>query len=435
MTSPVQGSIGDDIIRYSYTPEGPHRKSFRNPRGLKSYYSFYSWFIWNSDEEVRVEYSTTGISWSNTPQTVFTYDYGTNNRVEAFDIKIEEDSGGSQLVIWAVAIGRDGITGNVQSRYRRGTIADSSSTISWGTEQTIDSDIGYEAVWYQKIAIAHTDNNRLVVAFTEELINKGKDYQLVKLIGSDGDGATPSWSGETTWYDSSSNSNNQNKGRILFGLENFDSSYPNRVFLYAKLPQLTDTTTYGIATAVPEWNGTVFSNLGLGSYATPAADSGAALCGLVDTNNKAHLVYYDDEATQNSLNHRIAGTAGDDNFGSATTIGTTTGTFDAATISLDTGPSTDELYVFYHESADSVDFSYRTTPIDSISFSSQFTVSFHSDVTALSSWNRQSENSLHIGIFTTSVYYNEHPVYKALSTTLTDFEFPYRIVHLGPHNT
>ena len=56
------------------------------------------------------------------------------------------------------------------------------------------------------VAIAHTDNGRLVVAFTEDFKDMGKAFRQTYIIGADGDGASPSWSNETMIDDPSGNS-------------------------------------------------------------------------------------------------------------------------------------------------------------------------------------------------------------------------------------
>lgn len=410
--------------------KGQNRVTFRNPRGLKRYYTFY---VTNGVQgltpaTVSYRYSTDGITWVVGGGVIIFADGGVVATVDAFDVKMHDD--GSQLEVWIAAVGYDGFDTDYQTKYKYGTIADTASTISWSAQQDIDAAITTNLTEPHCIALARTDNGRIVVAFTEDSTVKGKDYRLTKLIGSDGDGATPSWSGETTWDDSSANSNNQDKDTVWFGLENYDSSYPNRVFLYAKLPEPSNPYGHEVITAVPDWNGTAFSNTTQASWTSFATDQGDSLSALIDDSDIAQFVYY---RTGSGLVHRKAGSAGDDNLGSETTIRLST--FDAITITLDTGPATDLLYVFYHNTGDTVDFNYKTSPVGTISWSSEKTVSYHQNIIALSSWNRQIENSLHVaGLYGTTVIYNEHPVYKALSTTLADLEFPDQNYYLGPHS-
>lgn len=424
--------VASDPLDHLGLSRGQHRTVFRNPRGNKRYYAFY---VQNGDVpaspgRVYYEYSSDGVSWTNSPVEVIPMGFGANAKVHTFDVKMRDD--GSQLEVWAVAIGYDAIA--FRAKYVYGTISDASDTISWNTAQNIGDALNNAITAPHCIALARTNNGRIVVAFTEDTTDKGKDYRQTKLIGSDGDGASPSWSGETTWDNPSGSSNNQDKGEVWFGLESYDASYGDRTFLYARCPDSTSTSTYITKTAVPNWNGTSFTYLTQASWGTAHADSGWGISGLIDDADYAHLVY-EQGGYPVYLYHRKAASGGDDNLGTTSQIDTSIYSSNwRLTITLDTGPAPDLLYVFYTFGA--LDWDYKTTPVGTISFSSAQTVSYHQAIDSLSSWNRQVENSLHIaGLYGTTVVYNEHPVYKALSTTLADLEFPDQNYYLGPHST
>jgi hypothetical protein len=545
--------------------KGQHRVVFRNPRGLKRYYAVY---VYDGvpdvfDTTVREEYSTDGINWGNAQTEVFNFDEtgAAAGIIYSFDVKMHDD--GSQLEVWAVAVGWDAVEDAIQTRYAYGTIADAESEIVWNIEQVIDAAINDEGLGEPHcIALARTDNGEIVVAFTEDLTNMGKDYRLTKLIGSDGDGASPSWGGETIWNDPTGNSNNQDKAEVWFGLENYSSSYPNRCFLYARVPNAATAANYIVLGARPDWNGIAFSNTSPTSGSDfPHADAGKLISAIVDEEDYAHLLYFDGNngelASKKSIG-RGSGSLGLDRV-------ITTSDVDAATLTYEENPPADvptsdelvggwtstegdlhsaidegyvpndaeyidntldntcrlggfeggldavvvraaytgaggatiavatylggvlvetleaaqvlsggavdheyaptnnnwdeivitstknastsariynlhverrHLYVFYHIVADSVDFNYKFADSERISWSDEKIVSYHQDIIALTSWNRVIENSLHIGgLFGTTVIYNEHPVYKALSTTLADLEFPDQNYYLGPHST
>ena len=544
MTVTVQTASGLGEIN-----KGQHRTTFRNPRGNKNYYSFY---MGDTSNNITSEYSVDGILWSNTPQEFMSF-----INADSFDVKIHDD--GSQLEVWVVGMGLHSAS-LAQTKYVYGTISDSSDDIAWNTEQAIDADITREMISRMCVSLARTYNGKIVVAFTEDITVKGKDYRQTKLIGSDGDGAAPSWSGEITWDDPSVNSNNVNKDLIWFGLESYSSSVlsGNGVLIAAILPSATDTGTYLLGADELTWNGTAFGDVGKSTYHT-SIGSDRNLSVLVDESDFGHVVYgYSD-----SLLSRKTATAGLDDFGDSTQIvavdvdactctlddkggidvATSTeyndwglsgcssahecvdeyppddlttnlftgvsgrefrlGGFTGGTASVNfrmvkvsTGGVVDiwtykdsvqveqlvdnlslvqgtwtthtftptdsdwneirvrcvslndtircssiwvdpgELYLFYHVAADTVDFYYVTTPVDTISWSSEKIVSYHIEISALSSWSRQVENALHIGgMYGSTVIYNEHPAYKALSTTLADLEFPDQNYYLGPHST
>ena len=394
--------------------KGQHRTCFRNARGLKYYYSFY---YDTANSELRYETSAGGVTWGSAAAV-------TTDDPDCFDVKYHND--GSQMEVWVVWH-----TGGT-IKYRAGTVADAASAITWaGAAQTIDGSIEDTLAGAHCIAIARTDNDEMVVAFTEDDTIKGKDYRFTKLIGSNGSGAAPTWSGEATWDNPSGSSNNQNKDQVWFGLESFSSSYGDRTFIFARVP-LASTTDYQLMTAAPNWDqgGAGFTNTTQASWYT--GSGGVTICGLIDEADKVHFVY----RRTNQLIHRLGATAGDDDLGTETAIISSGASSDPATISLDTGPATDLLYVFYKRS-NTLDWYYRSTPVDTISFSAEKTVSYHQNITALSSWNRQIENSLHIaGLYGTTVIYNEQPVYLGtLSTTLADLKFPAQNYYIGPHST
>jgi hypothetical protein len=420
--------------------KGRNRTVFRNPRGTGRYYSFYIDVDGSSNVAVVYEYSITGVIWSTAAVTVI--DFGADasgGEVHDFDVKIHDD--GSQLEVWVVAIGYDATDTAAQTKYVYGTISDASSTISWNTVQDIDAAITTRLISGADycIALGRTDNGEIVVAFTEDLTNKGKDYRQIKLIGSDGDGAAPSWSGETTWDDPSGNNDNQSKGDVFIGIETFDSSYPDDFLIYARSATTNATSTYRLITAVPDWDqgGSGFTNTTIAAWGTAGTVIGQYLSAIIDESDIVHLVYSDfDGATTSYVYHRKAATAGDDDLGSATTVASGPGLYEALTCTLDTGPATDELYVFYNDTS-TVDFHYRTTPVGTISFSSEFTVSYHQHITALTSWSREIDNSLLIGgLYGTTAIFNEQPVYlSTLSSTLADLQWPDLNSFLGPHGT
>lgn len=367
--------------------KGQHRMVFRNPRGQKAYYAFYigpggSFGFW-------YEVSTDGITWSGAATRI-----SANEVVEAADVKIYDD--GAQLVVLAVSRIATAVD------YYRGTIADGGTAISFST-QIVKTSIGNVLPAGSSLAVARTANGRLVIAFTEDFTTKGKDYRQTKLIGSDGDGAAPTWSGETIWDDPSGSTNNADKGQIWFGLESMSG---DRVLLYARLPDSTSTTVYKTTTAVPTWNGTAFANTTQANVLTNNANHGKILSGVVDAANRAHLIAFDGANTR--LDSFRAGTVDDDDWSAAVTV--KSADEDACSLTLDTGPATDELYAFYHDVADTQDFHHKKTPVDTISWGTEQTITFASDLIALTAWNRDIESSLHIGIedADTDVWYHEH---------------------------
>lgn len=353
--------------------KGQNRLVFQNPRGNKYYYAFY--LTDDANSRLKSEWSSDGSSWGNTPDEPI----GAVNSVEAIDVKIHDD--GSQLVVWIA------VHNGSYLYYVRGTISDAGSSITWGTPRLP----GLFSPLFAApncCAIARTDNGRIVIAFTRDITHHGKDYRRTDLIGSNNDGDAPSWGLAVAWNDPSDNSNNRDKDGVWFGLESYSSSYPNRVFLHGRFPEGSTTVAYQVLTAVPDWNGTAFSNTTAAQWIA-STEAGLVISGLVDASDIAHLIY---NPISSSIVHRKAGTAGDDNLGSTTQITTTT--CDATSLSYDS--VNDELYAFYHAAPETTDFNYKVSAAGTISWGSEQTITYAQDVTAISTWNRDVESYLHI---------------------------------------
>jgi hypothetical protein len=281
---------------------GQHRTVFRNPRGNKRYYAFY---IDNSSGDVTVEWSSDGIDWSNTPQAV-AVEGGT---IDSFDVKIRDTS---------------------------------SDTISWGTLRTVAVSITDTLAGLHCIAIARTDNARLVIGFTEDIHTKCKDYRTIHLIGGSNDSDAPTWSGETTWDNPDGSTNNQSKDLVHFGLESYSGSVlsGNGVLIGARVPESTNTSTYQVVSDEVTWNGTAFGDVGQTTVGASARANphGDPLSILIDAADFSHIVWLEGTA-EFDLDHKKSGTAGADDWGSASEIkaGTSSSNrIDTATLALDT---------------------------------------------------------------------------------------------------
>jgi hypothetical protein len=381
--------------RQYYGAKGTQRAVFRNPRGNKRYYVFSQ----QAAGTVEYEWSSDGSTWTNTPVTI---DAG-----DSFDVKMLDD--GSQLEVWVA------IHTNTTILYKRGVIGDSSDTITWETTQTALSGVTSIFGGIHWVAIARTDNGRMVIAFTEDINTHGKDYRQTKLLGSDGDGAAPSWSGETTWDDPSADSNNQDKDLIWFGLENFGSTQGDRVLIYGNFPDAASTTADVTKSAVPDWAGSSFANTTSVDVRTQQATPFLSSA-VIDEADIAHIVTMQEGGGTTSQSFK-AGTAGDDNWGSAVTIASSHAA-NAITLTLDTGPATDELYCFYHDYSGGNDFNYKVSPVDTVAWGSEQTVTFGSSLVELTSWSRDVESGLHLSIEDgdTDIHYYEEDVSSGADT-------------------
>jgi len=375
---------------------GNNRTVFRNPRGRKRFYSFTSLaavpasfagqinYFWSEDQLIWTAGSTAPLSESADTDAV---------RGD-FDVKIHDD--GSQLEVFVVANFRN----DADLKYRRGTIADGDDTITWGgSQQTIDSAINYENISgtyteYQSVAIARTDNGRLVVAFSEDFNTMGKDYRLIKVIGSSTDGNTPSWSGETTVHDGSGSTNNQNKEGTYVGLEAFDSTFGDRVLLYGRTPDSVDNTSYGISAWVYSWGGVSMTQE---TSSVDFIDGGST---STDVANLSVTIGSDDKvnfatAVSSQMNHDKFGTAGSVTGSTTQTqVDTGAGIFRGCTISKNT--TTSELVLFWTDYSAIVDLFYAITDDTTISWSSIYPIPSNLLVNELNSSQEHQAGAIHL---------------------------------------
>lgn len=401
---------------FMYLTQGHNRTTFRNPRGLKRYYAVY----YSSVSGLVYEWSTDGVNWGNSPVVVSNLDAG----FASFDVKIYDD--GSQLEVRFVWHESDTVY------YKYGYIDDSDSTITLSSESVVRTGIISPLSGYMCVALARTYNGNLVVGYCSDATIHNKSWRGVLLYGSSGDGASPTWVDQESIFSGTSENNNQNKDQVWFAMEGEDSDNVHRILYVGRFPNGTTTTAYDCITDEIDWNGGTWSDESPTVLLSADDDHGLYVSALIDDSNYYHCLAYDGANTR--LDHFKSASVGADDWGSANTVNNSA--VDACTLTLDTGPATDLLYAFYHKSADTDDFNYKTSPVGTISWGSEKIISYHQDVTKLTSWNRVVENSLHIqGLYSTTSFYNEHPVYKALSTTLADLEFPDQNYYLGPHST
>ena len=376
--------------------KGNQRATFRNPRGTKYYYAI---FIDPSDN-LRCKYSPSGApgSWTFGAATIYT---GT---VESYDVKIHDT--GSQLDIFVVLY--DSTAGDLT--YVKCYLGDSDNAINVNTAQDIDTDINTESgmAVEHSVAITRTANAELVVAFTEDYKSRGKNYRQTKLIGSNGDGAAPTWdtTNEEIVDDPSFSANNQDKDQIWVGLESFSSSYGDRVLIYFRQPFMITTTNYVVKLAVYTHNyGTGFSSTASDPTGNGAPDTGRVFSAIIDDADKVHIVFFEDAGTD-TIKHNAYPTAGSLGTETQYTV-KTPANVDALCLAIDR--TNDDLYCFYHDVGDTTNFHYKTTDIGTVSWGSEETITFSDQVEKLSCWIDDIEDSLHILLEDddTDVYYHE----------------------------
>lgn len=392
--------------------KGNTRLAWQNPGGLKNWYRIYRD---RSNFEIDSEYSTDGEDWSNTPQQVST----TVPAGNAFSVSSWAERVGSEFVIWAIYCDLD------QIWYRRGTVADAANDIVWGTQREIST---RSTGGLPMLAVTRTFNGRIVVAY-DDLVGSLTETHF---LGGSDDGDNPTWT-DFTW-DDAAGANNNNKADVWAALAPFTGGNGNRFVVGARLPDAVNTTAYRTVTAVPEWNGTAFSNEA--KNAISSSDDASAIVSVgVDGDDRAHVLFRATTALE--LQSRRAGSVRDDDWDAAIDVATVV--CDACTLVVDTNPSTDTLLAFYHIAADTEDFRFKTSPVDTVVWSAEQTVTYASPTADLAGGFQTVEDSLPIAPDTsTAVHFYHHDVAAATGVTLTpapvvaSFVVPTPTVIAGP---
>ena len=360
---------------------GCNRNIFRNPRGNKYWYSFYI-----ETGDLFCEYSTDGQTWSNTRQTVYS---GTG--IDGFDFCIYDS--GSDLKVFICYLDDTG-SFNVLY-YRRGSISDAGSTITWDSHVTVIANVdGLLNQNFQSL-IARTYNGRLVIAFTEDENVGGNNYRQLRIIGSDGDGASPSWSNETVVDDVSGNTNNADKAGNRTGITGFGSSYPNRVFIFTKQPEPTTTSTFIMKVILYDWDGDTMSYVGESTPDTTGRTTYSIPYGVIDENEYVHISF--EEST--TLYHYKGISAGSASVGSANTIIDSDVQFQSIVADKENGT----IYSIYVLVSDQYTVYYKTTPNDTISWGDANSKDLTEPATAFTACEIAIESAVHIQISTVDI--------------------------------
>ena len=247
--------------------------------------------------------------------------------------------------------------------YRKGTIGDSSDTISWSSTQQVKAALnrllGTDASDSPfSVDICRTFNAELVIVFTEDVLVVD-NFRDIKIIGSDGDGASPSWGTEVTQITGSGNSNNKDKEAVYIGCEaGFSASFPDRFVLSTRAPISNAVDSYIVRIEAIDWDYgtdtfTDHSNRGI-SVSTTSATSHSVLV-------EQDFVHW---STRRSSNVRlywwdITGTVAAGGFNSVTIRTGISPT--SVGMSVDNTSSPSIFYMFYNSGTSNIYYKSSTT--------------------------------------------------------------------------
>ncbi len=379
--------------------KGQHRIVFRDfrPTSNENYYVIYEE---TSFEALLIEWSSDGTTWSNT-QTVI-QDL-TSATIDSFDAKVRDT--GTELHVYVVYIQGDS---NVLV-YRRLIIGDTDNAPGTvGGISSIATLVDGLTAEPHACSISQTSNGRFVVAYTMDSGTMGQIFRETHLIGcSEATGPElPTWvtGADLTWDDPSADMDNAAKGEVWMATYPFNSTFPNRIILCARLPDGLNSTAYNGTSDYVDWNGTAFTSNNKAGFEGASLDPLKVVSVVIDSTDRAHVIFYDYGAA--TLSSRKAATAGQNDWESQEAV--KANDVDAASLSIDLSASPDELYAFYKDAADSVNFHYKKSPVDTILWGVEQTITIAQDIIALSSAEKEQVNGMHIaGQYGTTVFYHE----------------------------
>jgi len=357
----LRGDLGDNLNDNT-------RTVWRNPRGTQRSYVLYEDI---DGLDLVYRWSTDGVAWSGKILV-------NSNTPANFEVAIHDS--GADLKVFLVVVEGTSIT------YRRGSIADAADTIAWDSEALVATATKTLARALSA-SIVRTDAGRLVVAYATDVGSN----RTTRLIGSDGDGAAPVWSGDVLWNDPSASTNNQNKDKVTFNMASFSATFPNSFLLAGHVQDAGSTSQYRHVSAVPTWDGSAFANVAQSIIRAPVEAADSLSC-VIDSSDVAHCLVED----ASDLFSAKSGTAGDDTWQPLVSVQPAAAESGKSTLSIDRTSSPNVLYAVYDHSASSTNLFYRTSPVTTISWGTEVTIPYPQDVLEVASGGRDHAGGIHI---------------------------------------
>ncbi len=335
------------------------RKVFRNPRGLARHYVFY---LDSADSTIKYGYSADGSVWTaGNSAAGEALELVTGDR-SSWATAIHDD--GSQLHVYLVYAG---VTTN-RLIYRHGTIADGSSTITWATE----GNLGITSADAYGLSLSVASNGRLFAAWSDERTAS----ELLRVYAWD---AAPSGDAATG-----------NQATAVEGVRLITATTPTGAADEAFVVYQEDTTILNGAKLTGSGSAVT---IGTRSTLTGLTMTRGKISATVDTQSptKVHVAYRDGS----SMVHRTYNDAS--GFSSATTVlGSAP---DSLSVAIDRTSTPDVVAVFYSKSGVSGDAFFRTSKVDSISFTTEVTINDDTEAinyfsTSLRDWRSDRKVSI-----------------------------------------
>ncbi|MFQ5907661.1 MAG: hypothetical protein ACE5JE_02360 [Thermoplasmata archaeon] len=325
-----------DLNAATATATEQSRKVFKNPRGLSNYYVFY---LDDADTLIKYAYSSDGTGWtSGNAAALIALEMVTGDE-SSWATTIYDD--GTQLHVYLVY--HDDT--NARLRYRHGTIADASATITWATEQPFG---GYAQEAYG-VSLAVSSNGRLFAAWSDE---RNAGLEVMRVFGWNvipaGDTISGGHAGITESARLIVTTNPTGTANEINAVYQEGATILNAV-------KVTDTG-----------GGPSF---GTKSTLTGLSLTRAKVSAATDTevSAKTHVAYRNGAAVVHRTYNEASG------FSAPTTVHSAAP--DSVSVAMDETSTPDKVFVFYVKSGVTGDLFFKTSFVDLISFGSENTIS------------------------------------------------------------
>ena len=381
------------------------RKVFRNPRGTQNFYAFAAINTAGTTHVLRVFRSTDGVTWAQEGTDLMSAATAADQPIASFTIR--EDATNSQLIIYLVYSNKD--SGTVTG-YRRGTIADAATAITWSAEFDISGNRGDPV---SVPVIFELNNNFLCIVSKDRGITTNRGFLLQCSTVTDPLADAASWD--------------------LFAADPFDSGVPaaanaNIGFTSGtKMP--AGSTNNGVAIFVIDatnrcgrpfsWNGAAIT-LGTQQCFTVAGNTDALEISMVpDTAANIVHVLTEDGTLLKSFKWTVTGA-----FPAATTVkdAGVGNSFSSLGLSVDTSVTPQKLHAFFVQSNTNTSVLLRKSNADTIAWDTADTTVVSGEASAadrLSISHQNQVSSIHL-LYTLqgaaeALRYHEHSLAVAVA--------------------
>lgn len=327
------------------------RKTFKNPRGLGYYYAA---GMGSSVDEIKLYKSLDGINWI--------LEKTWTNSLHGIAFTFYEDVTNSRLVIYSVRV-----NASDQLLYQRGVIPDDSSSIIWDTQRVVLT--GDVQILQQVIQIGIRSGREYVfIVYTEFYTAKGKTWAGIKVVATTTTfpGASPTWSDPYFLYQPEKEGGSD--GSLEAGGPSIAPFSAVRD-MFVSWGRVTSASVYHLMAIELDWNGVSFT---IALKDTEDIGTRTETSNLVDSNNVGHVLTRKKVLPLRYPVYHYKWTIGI-GFDGYEEVGYRSWLY-YYNLGIDLTSSPNILYAFWYDNVQEGKIFYKTSPVDTISWSDAATI-------------------------------------------------------------